>query len=247
MDNNKSFYQRLVDNPWILASVLFFLLFIASLMFDLRSEARVFYAKLFNKDIALEEEIEAVPQDEYDVPISEIPRVEVSMDDDDVLGDENALITIVEFSDFECPYCGKYYTNTFEKIKENYIDTGIVKYVFRDYPLSFHENAGKAAEAAECAGDQDKYWDMHDMIFENQATLSRGSFEEWAGEIGLNQSQFNECLSSSKYKDEVANDITDAESYGVQATPAFFINGILITGAQDYSVFKEVIEAELAK
>lgn len=230
-------------------SVLFFLLFVASIMFDLRSEARVFHAKLFNKAIIAEEGLKAVPQDDYDydVPINELPRVDASVDDDDVLGDENAPITIVEFSDFECPFCGKYYSNTYSKIKEEYVDTGKVKYIFRDYPLSFHANAETAAQAAECAGDQDKFWEMRGMIFDNQATLSQDSFEEWAGEIGLSEPQFNECLSGGKYKEEVAKDIADAESYGVQGTPAFFINGILITGAQDYSVFEEVIESELAK
>lgn len=241
MDNNKSFYQKLVDNPWILASVLFFLLFVASIMFDLRSEARIFYAKLFNKDVVVEEIEEYGLQDDYQVPISEIPRVEVSLDDDDVLGDENALITIVEFSDFECPYCGKYNNDTFKKIKENYIDTGIVKYVFRDYPLSFHENAGKAAEAAECAGDQGQYWEMHDMLFSDQENLSEEKYLDYARELGLNEEEFSACLSSGTHADEVLKDIADAESYGVSGTPAFFIDGIMVTGAQDFEVFREII------
>jgi len=169
------------------------------------------------------------------------------MDDDAVRGDADAKITIVEFSDFECPYCGKYFRETYSQIKTKYIDTGKVKYVFRDFPLSFHQNAKPASMAAECvkaAGGDKAYWEYHDKLFANQTALSVENLKKFATELGYD---IGECLDSQKYAGEVDKDFQDGQKYGVRGTPAFFINGTLLSGAQPFSAFEAAIEAELAK
>ncbi|MBT3416925.1 DsbA family protein [Candidatus Woesearchaeota archaeon] len=173
-------------------------------------------------------------------------RIQVSADDDDFLGDANAPVTIIEFSDYECPFCGRFYTDALQQIKEKYVETGKVKFVYRDFPLSFHTNAQKAAESAECAGDQEKYYEMHNMLFESGVTGGITSFKQYAANLGLNQNEFDVCLDSGKYYDEIQNDIKDGSAAGVRGTPATFVNGILVSGAQPFSVFEQIIEAELA-
>jgi protein-disulfide isomerase len=172
--------------------------------------------------------------------------ISVSIDDDSILGDEDAPVTIIEFSDYECPFCARFYLNTFPQLKREYIDTGKVKLVYRDFPLSFHQNAQKAAEAAECAGEQDKYYEMHDKIFENQQAITTTNLKEYAKEIGLNTNEFNECLDSGEKANEVQKDFQDGQSIGVRGTPTFFINGKLLRGAQPFEEFQKIIEEELA-
>lgn len=169
------------------------------------------------------------------------------MDDDAIEGDLNAPVTIVEWSDYQCPYCTRFYSQTYKQIVKEYIDTGKVKFVFRDFPLSFHKNAQKAAEAAECAGEQDKYYDMYDKLFGEGVVGGVTTFKKYAEEIGLNTIKFNECLDSGMMVDEIKKDIADGQSVGVKGTPAFMINGKLITGAQPFNVFKKAIDAELNK
>jgi protein-disulfide isomerase len=172
-------------------------------------------------------------------------KVKVNADDDAFKGDKNAPITIIEFSDYECPFCTRFYTQTLAQIQKEYIDTGKVKFVYRDFPLGFHQNAQKAAEAAECAGEQDKYFELHDKLFDNGVAGGIASFKQFAGQIGLNQGDFDNCLDSGKMASEVKKDFQDGQSYGVSGTPAFFVNGKLISGAQPFSAFKQVIDAEL--
>lgn len=172
--------------------------------------------------------------------------VEVSVDDDAVIGDKDAPVTIIEFSDYECPFCGRHFDQVYPSIKKNYVDTGKVKMVFRDFPLSFHPSAQKAAEAAECVrekGGDAAYWKMHDKLFSNQETLSVANYEKWAKELGQD---ISDCLASGKYYDEVQKDLAQGSAAGVQGTPAFFINGKLVSGAQPYTVFQQTIEAELS-
>jgi len=181
-----------------------------------------------------------------------IPRASVKaeelIDDDPVLGDKNAPITMVEFSDFQCPFCGRFRSQTFDQLKKEYIDTGKVKFVYRDFPLhSIHPMAGKAAEAGECADDQEKFWEYHDKIFENQQSLSIDNYKKWAVDLGLDAAKFNNCLDSGKYKDEVEKDLSDATRSGGQGTPYFIIGSTPVSGAQPYENFKAIIEAELAK
>lgn len=169
------------------------------------------------------------------------------IDDDSIKGDPNAPITIIEFSDYECPFCQRFYLTTYQQIVENYIDTGKVNLVYRDFPLSFHQNAQKAAEAAECAGEQGKYYEMHDLLFEKGVEGGIDSFKNYASEIGLNQAEFDECLDSGKMESEVKKDFADGQTLGISGTPSFIINGKILVGAQPYSVFEKEIEAELKK
>lgn len=173
-------------------------------------------------------------------------NMEALVDDDSVLGDEDAPITIVEFSDYECPFCGRFYSQTLPQIKEEYINKGKVKLVYRDFPLNFHPQAQKAAEAAECAGEQDKYYEMHDLLFTQGVQGGVASFKQYASQIGLNTAKFNECLDSGAMVSEVRKDTADGAAAGVQGTPAFYINGVEVSGAQPFSVFQQVVDAQLA-
>jgi len=172
-------------------------------------------------------------------------------DDDPFIGDENAPVTMVEFSDFQCPFCGRFRSQTFDQIKAKYIDTGKVKFVYRDFPLeSIHPQARPSAEAAECADEQGKFWEYHDKLFEEQqvwASAGSTEFKKYATDLGLDTKQFNTCLESGKYKDEVSNDLADATRAGGQGTPHFVIGKTPISGAQPFSSFEAAIEAELKK
>lgn len=167
---------------------------------------------------------------------------QISVDDDPVLGDENAPVTIIEYSDFQCPFCQRFWKETLPLIKQNYIDTGKVKLVYRDYPIPGHPMAQPAAEAANCvreSGGDETYFEYHDILFEKQTLLSEANLIDWADELGYN---IEECLASGKYEAEVQNDFADGGNLG---TPTFFINGAKIEGAQPYSAFEQVIEAKL--
>ncbi|MBI2672220.1 DsbA family protein [Candidatus Woesearchaeota archaeon] len=172
----------------------------------------------------------------------------VGLDDDPVIGDKNAPVTIVEFSDFQCPFCGRFFSQTLPSIEENYINPGKVKFVYRDFPLnSIHPFAQKAAEASECADDQGKFKEMHDKIFSNQVSLSLDNLKIWAKDIGLDTNKFNDCLDSGKQASEVGNDEKDGLALGVQGTPAFFVGNendgyLAISGAQPFEVFDQAIK-----
>jgi protein-disulfide isomerase len=170
-------------------------------------------------------------------------------DDDPFLGDENAPVVMIEFSDFQCPFCKRFRDQTFDQIKSQYIDTGKVKFVYRDFPLnSIHPYAQKSAEAAECADDQGKFWEYHDKLFENQQVWSSvgiSEFKKYAQELGLDEDIFNSCLDSGKYTNEVNNDLSDAAAAGGRGTPFFIIGNTPLSGAQPFSVFQAAIEAEL--
>jgi len=174
------------------------------------------------------------------------PNVDVDITGSPVKGDKNAPVTIVEFSDFECPFCGRYFTNTYSSIVENYIDTGKVKYVFKHFPLNFHASAQKASEAAECAGDQEKFWEYHDVLFANQQALSVSNLKQYASDLSLDTDDFNSCLDSGKYAAKVKQDLADGQAAGVSGTPSFFVNGQKLVGAQPYSAFEQAIEAALS-
>ena len=180
--------------------------------------------------------------------------VKVSTDNDAFLGDDDAPVVMIEFSDFQCPFCRSFWRDTLPLIKSEYIDTGKIKFVYRDFPLNFHPGAMPAAQATECAKDQDKFWEMHDKIFSEQDKLGSGTVQftandlkKWAGQIGLDQGKFDSCLDSQKYADEANNDLKDGQTAGVNGTPGFFINGKSVVGAQPFSVFKAIIEEELNK
>src|SRR3990170_4609313 len=157
------------------------------------------------------------------VPAPEPQEAVVSMNDDPVKGDLNAPVTIIEFSDFQCPYCGRFFQGTLPEIERDYIKTGKVRYVFRDFPLEFHKQAPKASEAANCAGEQGKYWEMHDKLFENQNALMVDKLRQYAAEVGLESGPFDACLDSGKYAEEINRDVEDGKKAGVSGTPSFFI------------------------
>jgi protein-disulfide isomerase len=179
----------------------------------------------------------------------------VGVDDDPVLGDAAAKVTIIEFGDYQCPSCRMFWREVEPRLKKDYVDTGKVKLVFRDFPIvEIHPDAPIAAMAAQCAVDQGKYWQMHDKIFREQdkgedtvVRFKTADLKKWAKDIGLDTTAFNACLDSMRYKDEVAKDKADGDSVGVQGTPMFFINGRGIGGAQPYPVFRKVIDEELKK
>ncbi len=171
-------------------------------------------------------------------------RVAVSTDDDPSRGPAEAQVTVVEFADFQCPYCAQVYT-MLDRLERQYGNK--VRIVYRDFPLSIHKDAAKAAEAAQCAHDQGKFWQMHDSLYARQAKLEVGDLKQRAAELGLDLVQFNQCLDSGKYTAEWKKDMSDGASYGVTGTPTFFINGRAVSGAQPYETFVEVIDEELER
>ena len=182
----------------------------------------------------------------------------VSIDDDPVKGDPNAPVTIIEFSDFQCPFCSRFFQQTLPQIERDYIDTGKVKFVYRDLPIdSLHPNARPAHIAAECADEQGKFWDYHDVLFEKQSEWNRltaadlqSTLTQYASDLGLQSSAFENCLKSEKIADEVNRDALDAASVGATGTPAFYIGTekdgfIKLSGAQPYPNFQAAIDAQL--
>jgi len=183
---------------------------------------------------------------------------QVSLDDDPFMGDPDAPVTIVEFSDFQCPFCSRFAEQTLPEIEENYIKTGKVKLVYKDFPLdNLHTNARPAHIASECADEQGKFWEYHDILFENQAQWSRLSstdlssqLNEYATTLELNSASFDSCLSSQDIADEVNADFLQASSYGATGTPTFFIGTekdgfIKLVGAQPYAAFQNAIDNQL--
>ena len=176
---------------------------------------------------------------------AEIVRYEIPVDDDPSIGPENAAITIVEFSDYECPYCRKWHSDVFTKLMEEYPEQ--VRLVYRDFPLSsIHANAAPAAEAANCANEQGKFWPFHEKLFSAELGLGEQAYQEYATSLGLNLQSFLECVNSDRYQEEVQADYQFAADLGVRSTPTFFINGIAVVGAQPFEVFQQVIDKELA-
>lgn len=174
-----------------------------------------------------------------------VTRYDVPVDDDPALGPADAPITIIEFSDFECPYCRKWHEEVFDRLMADY--SGQIRFVYRDFPLaSIHGNATSAAEAAECAGEQGAYWEYHAKLFSGQYGLGSQAYAQYAEDLGLNVSALEKCLESGRFQAEVQSDFEYAAQLGVRSTPTFFINGLAVVGAQPYEVFQRVIEQELA-
>src|SRR5262245_42888472 len=179
----------------------------------------------------------------------------IGVDDDPVLGDARAAVTIIEFGDYQCPSCRLFWRDVEPRLKKEYIDTGKVKLVFRDFPIvENHPEAIVAAVAAQCANDQGKYWQYHDKLFREQDNrgddiirFKVADLKKWGADLRLDTAACNQCVDSARYKDEVARDYADGEGIGIRGTPTFFINGRFIGGAQPYPVFKKVIDEELAK
>jgi protein-disulfide isomerase len=184
--------------------------------------------------------------------------VKISTDNDPIIGDPNAPITIIEFSDFQCPFCARFHIQTLPLILEEYIEQGKVKLVFRDFPIqSIHPNALPASVAAECANEQGKFKEMHDMLFDNQNKWNSQDtddalslFSQYATNIQLEQETFDSCLTNGKHIDEIKKDLDDGREYGVSGTPGFFVGNdeigyVELKGAQPFESFKKIIDAQL--
>lgn len=182
-------------------------------------------------------------------------QVTFDLKDEPFLGNKDAPVTIVEFTDLQCPFCRRAFVTTFPQLKKEYIENGKVLYVVKDFPLSFHPSALPAAIYANCANEQGKYWEVHDAIFNNQQKqgfgtiqFSENDIKQWISGIdGLDMKKLEACVKSGKYEKEIRQDISEGIAAGVGGTPTFFINGREVVGAQPYSVFKQIIDSELAK
>ncbi len=184
--------------------------------------------------------------------------VKISIDDDPIIGNLDAPITIVEFSDFQCPFCARFHTQTLPLLLEEYIEQGKVKLVFRDFPIqSIHPNALPASVAAECANEQGKFREMHDILFEKQTQWNKldtdnalSLFSQYATDMKLDQEKFDSCLTSGKFIPEIKKDLDDGRDYGVTGTPGFFVGNdnigyVELKGAQPFESFKKIIDAQL--
>ena len=170
----------------------------------------------------------------YDIPIEGYPS----------LGPDNAPITIVEFSDFQCPFCRRFHDETYQALLDAYPEQ--IRFVYRNLPLtSIHPEAMPAAVASLCANDQNAYWDYHDRLFSSE-TLGEETYIQYAADLGLDIEAFTACLSSGKHDDFIQADMDFALNLGVQSTPTFFVNGLAIVGAQPLSSFQQIIDKELA-
>jgi len=176
------------------------------------------------------------------------------IDDDAILGDPKAPVTMVEFGDYQCPFCGRFFSRVEPQLKTDYIASGKVKMVYRDFAFLGPESL-TAALAAQCAGEQGKYWAYHDKLFqteiadgaENNGNLTPALMKSLAQELNLNMTQFNSCFDSKKYSQEIEKDYNDGVKAGVSGTPTIFVNGKLISGAQPYSVFQQAIDSILGR
>lgn len=179
-------------------------------------------------------------------------KVNVSVGNFPFKGDANAKVTIVEFADFRCPFCEQYFTNTLTQIMKDYVDTGKVKYAFRNYAFLGPASI-VAANAAECANDQGKFWDFHNYLYKNQpqetdtSMYNTDTLTQAAVSLGMNGDQFRSCLDGKKFDSKVSTDLADGQKAGVNGTPSFFVNGMPLVGAQPYTAFKTLIDQELAK
>jgi protein-disulfide isomerase len=172
------------------------------------------------------------------------------------MGKDDAPVTMVEFTDYQCPFCRKFERDSFAELKKDYIDTGKVRFVSRDLPLEFHPNAAPAAEAVRCAGEQHKFWELHDAIMQDTATdLSANSILKYGDKVGLDATAFRACVAEKRFGAAIQKDTADAGTVGISGTPSFVIaktapdqlDGVRIIGAVPYAVFDSAIKDALAK
>lgn len=189
------------------------------------------------------EELKAKYKANTSLPVPNMPRIQVSVDDDPMKGSPDAKVTIIQFAEFQCPYCGKA-DEVVDQVLKKY--DGKVRMVFRDFPLGFHDRAIPAAVAANCASEQGKYWEMHRAMMANQGALAEADLLAHATTLQLDLNKWNTCRQDPKQTAEVQKDMEDGSAAGVTGTPAFFINGILLSGALPLEEFEAVIDRELA-
>jgi protein-disulfide isomerase len=207
--------------------------------------ARVVEAMRTERTVQARADLLRTLRKKYGVRVAlEPPRVAVSPGDDPARGPLSAPITIVEFSDFQCPYCGRA-EETIDQVLETYGDR--VRLVFRDFPLDIHPNAEGAAIAARCARAHGKYWEMNRALFRDAAKLARPDLVAAAASIGLDSLRFRSCLDAPDAREEIRRDVAEGQSYGVSATPTFFVNGVMIVGARELALFTRTIDRELER
>lgn len=186
------------------------------------------------------------PEPTLQITIPEdLQRFDISEDGNPSIGPANAPITIIEFSDYQCPFCTKWHDEVFLRLLKEYPKE--VRIVYRDFPLtSIHPAATAAAEAANCANEQGRYWDYHSALFSEKYAFDRAGFIKYAQDLKLDVAAFSQCFDERRYAAEVQADYEYAAQLGIRSTPTFFLNGIPIVGAQPYDLFRQVIEKELA-
>jgi protein-disulfide isomerase len=161
-------------------------------------------------------------------------------------GCDDAPVTVVEFSDFQCSFCRKFWKETLPRIEAEYTETGKVRFLYRHFVALGPASAG-AAEAAECAGEQGKFWPYHDLLFERAGAFAEGKLKAYAGELGLEPKAFDACLASGRHQERIVAESSIARSLGASGTPAFLVNGRLLIGAHPFSTFKAILDAALAR
>ena len=177
--------------------------------------------------------------------IKQVKRYPVPEDGDPAYGPADAPITIIEFSDFQCPYCQRWHNEVWKKLAVEYPTQ--IRLVYRDFPLySIHPDAASAANAAECSNEQNKYWEFHNLLLSGSEGFGEGAYQSYASSLKMDMTSFQQCLDENRYEAEITADFDYASSIGIQSTPTFFVNGVALIGAQPYEVFKEVIDLELA-
>ena len=189
------------------------------------------------------------------VAVTQATQVSLPLRDNYAIGNPQAPVTMVEFVDYQCPFCRRYVTETFPQLKKDYIDTGKVRYISRHYPLPFHPQSMIAAKASLCAGDQGRYWEYHAMLFANNIALQPVDLQNYARVLGLDVDRFTACLNSTHGEDAIKLDMTDADAAHITGTPYFVVgrtekgtvlNGHVMTGALPYVLFDNEIKSLLA-
>lgn len=225
--------QLTANNEWMVEEVLDHLRQLRQDMAEVKSEVKTMKVKL----------------SELDLGVAAKPKI--VLNDQNVLGSKKAKIAIVEFSDYECPFCARHASNVFPKIKKEFIDTGKLRYSIRDFPLAFHSNAKQASVAARCAGKQNKYWAMHKKLSHAKGRLSTDYYNQFADELKLNKPKFESCMKDKEVFKQVESDVRYGERVGVNGTPRFFLGKVsgntltqvsVINGAQSFESFSKAIK-----
>ena len=192
------------------------------------------------------------PQQEEDAPQFAHLRLDAR---EYSLGKSDAPLTLLEFTDYQCPYCRRFQAETWPLLKKNYVDTGKLRFIVRDLPLSFHSSARPAAEAAHCAGEQGKFWEMHHALLSGDDPLANGGIDRRAKALGLDVERLNACTQAARYESAIARNTAAADALGIRGTPAFVIGrivngaleGQLVSGAQPYDEFDAALKQLLAQ
>lgn len=217
-----------------------------------REQADAILKELREIRLLLERQVQGIPARAQNPVPNRTGKVKVGASS--VLGHPGAPVTIVEYTDYQCPHCGRFHNTTFEELKKNYIDTGKIQFISRDLPLGFHQNALKAAQAARCAGEQDKFWQMRDLLIRNSSKLEGKAILSYAQQVQLDTDKFNDCVSADKYADDIRREVAEANSIGITGTPSFIVGrrdrdsveGAILVGTLPYAALEMRIKELLA-